>query len=133
MGGIPLVALEISKQQALRPDPVETYYATQQKQQQLQTGALDLEAKRRALADQNIIMQTLAQHDGDVEKALPALAGRVTPQAFKDLANFHLDTKYKLSQIADNDLKVQQDAHDRTAQLFDYTSKLPDDQLAQQW
>ncbi len=102
-------------------------------QQNMQSGAIDLQMKQRALKDQQTIMDTLSQSDGDVEKALPKLAGKITPGAFKDLANFHLDTKYKLSQIADNDLKVQQDQHDRTGQLFDYASKLSDDQLAQQW
>jgi len=119
---------------------MENYYRVaelrqqqQLNQQQLQTGALDLQMKQRAMADQQTIMQALAQNDGDVEKTLPKLAGKITPQAFQGLVKFHLDNKKTLSDIADKDLKVQQDAHDRTTQLFTYTSQLPDDQYTAQW
>src|SRR6266571_6617423 len=105
MGNFPLVSLELQRLHQQQPDPMENYYRVaelrqqqQLNQQQLQTGALDLQMKQRAMADQQTIMQALAQNDGDVEKTLPKLAGKITPQAFQQLATFHLSTKKSLSE-----------------------------------
>jgi hypothetical protein len=152
MGSIPLVALaggrpRVGVGSLTAVDPVEGYNAAVQNdqklalgaqdvatgQQKLEEGQMSLEMKRQAMKDQQTVMQALAQHDGDVEKALPALAGKVLPQTFQGLLKFHLETKKDLAEIDDKELKTRQDAHDRTTQLFDYATKLPDDQYAAQW
>jgi hypothetical protein len=146
MGSIPLVALA-GRRPVQAVDPVESYnnaiQAGQQQQggaqqlaagqQQLHSGALDLEMKQQAMKDQQTIMQTLAQNDGDMDKALPKLAGSITPAAFQGLVKFHVDTKKSLSETADNDLKVQQDQHDRSVQLLVDASKLSDQDYLAQW
>src|SRR6266568_1770321 len=138
MGTTPLVALSYKPETAMQgATDMQNLQVGQQQlragQQQLESGQMDIQAKQRAMADQRTIMQALAQNDGDVGKTLPKLAGKITPQAFQQLATFHLSTKKSLSEIDDNELKVQQDQHDRASQLFDYTSKLSDADYATQW
>src|SRR6266568_7776537 len=140
--GVPLVALNYQPQspeqgyanmQQLQGSQQVASLNLQQKQQELQSGAMDLQMKQQAMKDQQTIMQAQAENDGDTAKTLRALRGKVMPQTYQALQKFDQESRLQLSQIADNDLKVQQDKHDRTAQLFSEYSKLAPDQKAKQW
>src|SRR3954467_4209643 len=111
MAGIPLPALDIKQQQS---DPLESYgrlvqlqsllqnqkfqqqiqpLQQQQEQQKVQSGEMENQQKAMQLKDQQTVMQVLSQNQGDLDRSLPQLAGKVSPQTFMGLAKAHLDMR----------------------------------------
>jgi hypothetical protein len=87
MSNIPLPAL--SAQAPQQPDIL----GQAAKLQTAQSNALDLQMKQRDLQDQQTVMQVLGKHRGDLESALPELAGSVSAKTFMGLDKYNRDRK----------------------------------------
>src|SRR4051812_29978451 len=53
--------------------------------QQIQTGEIENQMRQRELQDQQTTQQVLGAHGGDLDSALPELAGKVTAKTFISL------------------------------------------------
>jgi hypothetical protein len=151
MAGIPLPALDIKQQQS---DPLESYgrlvqlqsllqqqkynqqaqpLKIQEAQQQLQSGELENQQKAMQLKDQQTVMQVLSQNQGDLDRSLPQLAGKVSPQTFMGLAKAHLDMRKSVAELNEKELANQKQSNDSLLGLIEQAKQLPPDQYAQQW
>lgn len=98
-----------------------------------QSGAIDLQMKQKALEDEKTVQQVLSAHGGNLETALPELAGKVSPKTFMGLDKYNIDKKKDLAEIDSKELATKQDVNTRMLQLIDTASKLPPDQYAAQY
>jgi hypothetical protein len=134
VASIPLPALHVQppQQQDLMGEAGKVM-GLQSMLQQQKSGAIDLQMKQQQLKDQQTVMQTLAAHKGDLQSALPSLAGSVSPQTYMGLQKYNLDTRKTLAEIDDKELATRKDQNDRFSQLVSTASQLPPDQYAQQY
>lgn len=71
--------------------------------QTLEANRLKLDLAKQDLADAETVRKTVAQHGGDIEKALPALAGTIQPRTLQGLQSYITDHRAKISEIGKRD------------------------------
>lgn len=98
------------------------------KQEQIQT-----EAAQQQQQDLKTAMETIAANGNDVEKALPQMAGKISPATYQKIVDGHLAQKEKMSKLKDEDFKREQDRVGQVGVVIDEASKLPPDQFQQAW
>jgi len=105
----------------------------QLQQQQIQSGQLEVQQQQRDAQDQQTVQQVLGAHQGDLDTALPELAGKVSAKTYLGLQKAHLDIRKTIAEIGDKELETQKDENGRLLGLISQAKQLPPDQYAQQW
>ena len=107
--------------------------ANQESQQAIQSNAIDLKQKQQAVQDQKTLMDALSANKGDMSKALPSLAGKISPQTYLALQAKDLEIRKSNAEIDDKELNTKKDQLDRLTALHHKAINVPDDQYATQW
>lgn len=139
MSSIPLPALHVNPP----ADPLESIQKAmslkslmqgQQIQgQQIQENQLKLQQQQQAAQDQQTVKQILGQTQGNVEAALPLLAGKVSPQTLQGLQKFNVEHKESLLKQGKEENELGEARASKLAALTQQASQLPPDQYAQAW
>ena len=119
----------------------------QMQQQQLEQGRQELESGRQTMAinrqkmdlqaqsleDQKTAQQIIAQYGGDVEKALPVLAGKVSPAMFTTIRQGHVQTLKDIAGLDKDRFEMSKITNERLFTLTEQAFALPDEQYAAAW
>jgi hypothetical protein len=103
---------------------------------QMQQGkALEMEnqLRQQQVKDQQTVMQTLAATNGDLQSALPQLAGKVSPTTYLGLQKASFETREAALKMSNEQLANDKTRNDNLLGLIDQAKQLPPDQYAQQW
>lgn len=73
-------------------------------QQQMEAGALDLEEKKQAIADNQTLRQLAAEHGADFDKIIAGAAGRVSPKVLASLQQAATEHKTKMAGLTQSEL-----------------------------
>lgn len=103
----------------------------QQEQQKVQSGQLELQQQQQDMKDRQTVQQVLAQTNGDMDAALPQLAGKVSPKTFMGLQKAHVDIQKDTAEIADKQLKVRQYANEQLSGVITQAQSMDPQQYAQ--
>jgi hypothetical protein len=110
--------------------------AMQQQQmgeQDIQKNDIAIQQQQQAVKDQQTVRATLAKYQGDMDKALPELAGQVTPQTYQSLVKMHVDTLKEKTELDTKQLDLKMKHNDQFLGLIDQAKSLPPDQYASQY
>ena len=105
----------------------------QLQQQQIEGQDLALKQQKQQMQDQQTVQAMLAQNNGDFEKTLPQLAGKVSLPTYQALQKFHLEHIKTLAEIDEKELSTQKYEADRLSALGDQTTKLSDEDYLNNW
>ncbi len=109
----PNLLQQFSQVEALRNMGLER----QQHQQQLQGGRLELEQKQQDLRDQATFRQALADAGGNLEVALPTLAGKVNPQTWLKMQDSWVGMQKQKLALAESQGKVADQMRETVGKL----------------
>lgn len=122
----PLTALGIQTQQPDVGKQIETALAIK--------GALQQQAmQQRAMQDQQTTMQVLSQTGGDMDKALPILAGKVSPNTYISLRKADIESKTAAANLTQKQREIMNDQLDRLNVLGEQLKQLTPQQYAAAW
>jgi hypothetical protein len=114
-------------QNALQPGQLEA------QKNDLQMQQLQLDQARRQKQDSDTVQAMLAQNNGDFEKTLPQLAGKVSLPTYQMLQKAHLDHVKTLAEIDEKRLNTEKYHADQLSALGDQASKLSDEDYLNNW
>lgn len=101
--------------------------------QQIQENQLKLKQQQQQQQDQQAVMQALSQTQGDMSKALPMLAGKISPQTMEGLQKFDLEHQQELRTKTKEENELGEARASKLAALTQQAQALPPDQYQQAW
>jgi hypothetical protein len=124
-------------------DPLETVgkiygvkHALQQSQigdEQLTQQKLATQQAQQDQQDQQTVKQILGQTGGNLDQALPLLAGKVNPKTYESLQKYHLDTTKTALELNEKQRAQKLAQNSDLMGLITQAKALPPEQYAAQW
>src|SRR3974390_3236152 len=105
----------------------------QQRQQAVAEGDIKLQQDRQFLDDQNTFRNALVANNGDYEKSLQDVQGKVGLPAWQTFYTQHLNNLKSVAEIGDKALPTIKDALDRATKLHRDTQDLSDEEFIGNW
>lgn len=143
-------SIPLAVRPAQMPDPIEAagrVYSLKNimaqgpiRDQQMQAAAMQneaaklrLEQQQQDLQDQQTMRDVVGQYGGDMSKALPALAGKISPRSFQALQAFDQQARKNALSMDKAKWEIRSKENDQLLGLTSQALDLPPDQYAQQW
>jgi hypothetical protein len=92
-------------------------------------GEMQQQQAQKTIDEQKYVYQVLGETSGDIDKAMPKLAGKVSPQTLSALQEFATKTR----QSKEEELKLRREQGQQLAGIIAYGMQLPDDQYATEY
>ncbi len=116
----PSIPLQVRPAQIQPVNPLEQYgqvLALKNAMQQNQVGAMQLHQQQQALLDDKTMREVLSAHNGDIETALPSLAGKVSAKTWLGLQNSWLEQQKNKLGMAKTQQEVADGAREAMGKL----------------
>src|SRR5437016_4648981 len=131
MGGYPSAALGLRPVDAL--GGLEQGSRIQGQDLANQSQALTNRQQQQQMRDMQTTMEVLQKYNGNMGKALPELATRVSAPTYMQYAKFHQEEPAKTAEIDDKRLAVEKFKTEQLGGLISQASALPNDLYQQSW
>jgi hypothetical protein len=102
-------------------------------EQEITLNRMKMDAGQRSLQSQQTAMKIIAEHNGDIEAALPKLSGAIDPESFLAIAKGAAERAKSLVALKKDKFDLAEKQNGQLMTLLEQTYELPDEQLLAAW